>query len=106
MINKYQGSSLKIFFNLIPSEDSNFVLDGAEFVCSVTTHTYESLFEKIPVVNGDVLFVEITPKETSTMLGKYIYEIKIKDGVNSIGTLKREEFEILKSNNPTWGVEV
>lgn len=103
MIIKYQGESLILERDVIDRLGVDYNFDGATVIFSVTTYTFESLMTKTPTVDGSVISVELTPLETSTMLGRYIYEFKIMDINGRVDMIDREEFLVVRSNNPTFG---
>ena len=103
MIIKYQGESLLIERDVTDKLGADFNFTGATVIFSLTTDKLDGLKTKTPTIDGNTLSVLLTPLETSTMIGNYIYEIKVMDSQGNIDMIDRETISITKSNNPTFG---
>lgn len=58
----------------------------------------------ICTIDGLNIIIHFTPTESSTMLGTYIYQLKVKDTLGDIDTVKYGQIYVKKSLNPTFGI--
>ena len=104
MIEKKQGETFYLDIEVLNKDRSPTDLTNA-----TTGFSYESpkgeVTTKACTISQNIVTATLTPLETSTMLGIYNLEVKVKDLNSDIDEVFEEKLMVKRSLNPTFGIE-
>ena len=99
MISKFQGETIKKEIEVFNADKTPADLTG----CEVTAGLTQGITVRLtPTITGNVVSIRI--EDTSTMLGIYELEIKLKDTTQDIDVISFEQIYVRKSNIPNFTV--
>jgi len=98
----YQGETVYIKVTVLDEEGTAANLAGAtaKFACSKGTE----LFKKECTISDNIITAKFAPVDTKTMLGKYLFEVKIEDATGDIDTLLQDYVYVMKSIIPDYTI--
>lgn len=100
MIKLYQGETVYIETDVKNNLGLNADLSGAEAVFSYKKGT--TIVNKNCTILGNIVKAKFEPAETKDLLGKYYFEIKLKDVNGDVDTILTGFMEVYVSNIPVF----
>ena len=102
MLAIYQGETLVIEHDVVDEFGVAKSLTGATAYLFYREDGETTVYDKECTITGNTVSITLTATDTLSLLGNYLYELKIKYTTNVVETLKQDRLFVAESLSPEF----